>query len=135
MVYFIAGKSNCCQSYGKLSNDGWTENRPKNDILLDSNSDTIEGIDLKLIMLYHLYRHYAQTKFHPNLKGSIFFCVDLAWKDPSWNHKIKYNLYTLMLAHIFFWRQLLACCVSYSVPKYKVSFTSWSFMQVSFQII
>jgi len=33
-------------------------------------------------MLYYLFRHYAQTKFHSNLIGSRFFCVDLTWNDP-----------------------------------------------------
>jgi len=34
-------------------------------------------------MLYYLFRHYAQTKFHSILKGSRFFCVDLTWNDPD----------------------------------------------------
>ena len=50
--------------------------------LLSSNFETIEGMDLKLMMLYYLFRHYAQTKFHSILKGSRFFCVDLTWNDP-----------------------------------------------------
>jgi len=81
-VYFVAGEDNCCQIYGWLSKDGWTKNRPKNDIFLGSNSETIEGMDLKLMMLYYLFRHYAQTKFHLNPIGSRFFWVDLTWNDP-----------------------------------------------------
>jgi len=53
----------------------------KNDIFLGSNSETIEGMDLKLMMLYYLFRHYAQTKFHSILKGSRFF---LCWFDMEW---------------------------------------------------
>ena len=31
------------------------------------------------MMLYYLFRRYAQTKFHSNLIGSS---VDLTWNDP-----------------------------------------------------
>ena len=39
-------------------------------------------MDLKLMMLYYLFRYYAQTKFQSNLIGSRFLCVDLTWNDP-----------------------------------------------------
>jgi len=61
----------------------------KNDILLGSNFETIEGMELKLMMLYYLFRHYAQTKFHSNLIGSRFFCVDLTWNDPILRFKVQ----------------------------------------------
>jgi len=58
------------------------EQKIENDICLGSNFETKEGMDLKLMMLYYLFRHYVQTKFHSILIGSRFFCVDLTWNDP-----------------------------------------------------
>ena len=32
-----------------------------------------------------LNRHYVRTKFRPNPRGQVFFCVDLTWNDPFFN--------------------------------------------------
>ena len=38
---------------------------------------------LKLTMGECLNRHYVRTKFRPNPRGQVFFCVDLTWNDPN----------------------------------------------------
>ena len=47
-----------------------------------SNSEAIQHIMLKLTMGECLNRHYVRTKFRPNPRGQVFFCVDLTWNDP-----------------------------------------------------
>ena len=68
-MYFVAGKDNCCQSYGEQKID------QKMTFSLALNFENIEGMDLKLMILYYLFRHYAQTKFHSILKGQDFFVL------------------------------------------------------------
>ena len=41
MVNFVASKDDWYPSYGWLSNDWWSENQPKKEILFGSNSETI----------------------------------------------------------------------------------------------
>ena len=62
-------------------------------------------------MLYYLFRHYAQTKFHSNLIGSRFFCVDLTWNDPNLNLPplTCYTIYCYcaLMMHCVRWRQVI----------------------------
>ena len=45
-------------------------------------TEAIQHIMLKLTMDECLNRHYVRTKLRPNLRGQVFFCVDLTWNDP-----------------------------------------------------